>query len=118
MKKTFISLVSLVATLMFLSLSYAAPADVSYTGEIMDSQCALLGGHAKMMTKGESAKDCSMRCVGIGGKYVLFDAAKKTRYQLDDQKKAEMFAGAKVTVTGSFDPATKTIKVDTIKPAA
>jgi hypothetical protein len=118
MKNFFISALSLVTTLTFLSLSYAAPADVSYNGEIMDSQCALLGGHSKMMAKGESAKDCTIRCVGIGGKYVLFDAAKKTRYQLDDQKKAEMFAGAKVTVSGSFDPATKTIKVDTIKPAA
>ena len=96
----------------------AAPTDSTFTGEIMDSQCALLGGHAKMEKKGESAKDCTIRCVGIGGKYVLFDAAKKTRLQLDDQKKAEMFAGAKVTVTGTLDATTKTVKVATIKPVA
>jgi hypothetical protein len=29
-----------------------------------------------------------------------------------------MFAGAKVTVTGTLDAATKTIKVATIKPAS
>ena len=109
----------LAVTLLFLGVSYLTyAADDSYGGEIMDSQCALLGGHAKMMQKGESAKDCTTRCVGIGGKYVLFDAAKKTRYQLDDQKKAEMFAGAKVTVTGTLDAATKTIKIASIKPAA
>jgi hypothetical protein len=109
---------SLAATLIFLGASYAAPADASFTGQIMDSQCALLGGHEKMISKGESARDCTIRCVGIGGKYVLYDAAKKTRYQLDDQKKAEMFAGTKVTVTGTFDAASKTIKIATIKPAA
>ena len=109
---------ALAATLVFLAGSYAAQKDQSFSGQIMDSQCALLGGHAKMQQKGESAKDCTVRCVGIGGSYVLFDDAKKTRYQLDDQKKAESFAGQKVTVTGSFDTASKTIHIATIKAAS
>ena len=108
-----------IAMLAFCTVSFATPPDNTFSGEIMDSQCAILGGeHAKMQAKGENAKDCTIRCVRIGGKYVLFDAAKKMRYQLDDQKKAEMFAGAKVTVTGSFDTATKTVHVSSIKPAA
>ena len=37
---------------------------------------------------------------------------------LDDQKKAEAFAGAKVIVTGTNDAATKTIRIATIKPAS
>jgi hypothetical protein len=108
----------LAAALVFLAVSVIAQNDQSFTGEIMDSQCALLAGHSKMMAKGESAKDCTNRCVGIGGMYVLFDSSKKMRYQLDDQKKAEAFAGASVTVTGSFDSATKTIHVASIKPAS
>lgn len=97
------------------SLSIFAQGPQSYKGEIMDSQCAALGGHSIMEQKGESPKDCTNRCVGMGGRYTLFDAATKTAYQLDDPKKAAAFAGAKVTVTGTLNAATKTIKVASIK---
>ena len=107
----------LIVVLAFLTVSFAAPPDSTYSGEIMDSQCVLMGGHTTMQQKGESAKDCTIRCVGLGGRYVLFDAAKKTSYELDDQKKAQNFAGAKVTVTGSLDTSGKRIKVTLIKPA-
>lgn len=117
MKRTIVGLVGFVAMLAFLSVSYAVPAG-TFTGEIMDSQCALLGGHDKMIQKGETAKECTMRCVGLGGKYALFDTTAKKGYQLDDQKKAAKFAGAKVTVTGTLDEATKTIHVTAIKPAS
>jgi hypothetical protein len=110
--------IGLAAALVFLTVSFAAPKDESFNGEIMDSQCALLKGHEKMVQKGESAKDCSIRCVALGGKYVLFDRAKNMRYQLDDQKKAQMFTGAKVTVMGTYDTATKTIHATDIKPAS
>ena len=110
--------IGLAATLAFLTVSFAAPKDESFSGEIMDSQCALLKGHEKMVQKGENLKDCTIRCVSIGGKYVLFDRAKNMRYQLDDQKKAEQFAGAKVTVIGSYDAAIKTIHTTNIKPAS
>ncbi len=105
----------LIASLEFLTIGFAAPKDQTFTGEVMDSPCAMLGGHEKMIKAGESAKDCTIRCVGLGGKYVLFDASKKMVYQLDDQKKAERFAGAKIKVTGSYDEATKTIHVTDIK---
>jgi type 1 fimbria pilin len=114
MKRT---LMGLMAMLAFLSVSFAAPAG-TFTGEIMDSQCALLGGHDKMIQKGESPKECTVRCVSLGGKYALFDPTAKKGYQLDDQTKAAKFAGAKVTVTGTYDEATKTIHVTSIKPAS
>ena len=100
------------------SLTIFAQAPQSYKGEIMDSQCAALGGHSIMEQKGESPKDCTNRCVGMGGRYTLFDPATKTAYQLDDAKKAAAFAGAKVTVTGTLNAATKTIKVASIKAGA
>lgn len=103
---------------LFASLTVLAQGSKTFTGEIMDSQCAALGGHMIMMQKGESAKDCTIRCVKIGGKYTLFDASTKTAYVLDDQKKAEQFAGAKVKVTGTLNEATKTIKVAEIKAAS
>jgi hypothetical protein len=100
------------------SLSIFAQGPQTFKGEIIDSQCAALGGHQIMEQKGESAKDCTNRCVSMGGKYTLFDPATKTAYQLDDQKKPATFAGAKVAVTGTLNAATKTIHVETIKAAS
>jgi hypothetical protein len=100
------------------SLSIFAQGPQTYKGEIIDSQCAALGGHQIMEQKGESAKDCTNRCVNMGGKYTLFDPATKTAYQLDDQKKSAAFAGAKVTVTGTLNATTKTIHVTSIKAGA
>jgi hypothetical protein len=106
----------------------AAPKDQTFSGEIMDSQCAKDASHAMMLKKeGMGDKDpndpmakkmCTANCVKMGSKYVLFDAAKKTVYQLDDQAKPEQFAGAKVSVTGTLDKATKTIHVSDIKAAS
>jgi hypothetical protein len=119
MKKLMISFVvsaSLFAIIVALSnITLAAQKAQTFTGEIMDQQCALLGGHSAMMNQGESAKDCTNRCVKIGGKYVLYDAGTKTIYQLDDQKKSEPFAGAKAKVTGTYDSSSKTIHVSTIQ---
>jgi hypothetical protein len=108
-------IISLIASAAFLTVTLAAQKPQSFAGEIMDQQCALLGGHSAMMNQGESAKDCSTRCVSIGGKYVLYDAANKMVYQLDDQKKAQPFAGAKVKVTGTYDTSNKTIHITSIQ---
>jgi hypothetical protein len=108
-------IVSLILSSSLLTVSLAAQKAQTYAGEIMDQQCALLGGHTAMMNQGESAKDCANRCASIGGKYVLFDSANKMVYQLDDQKKAQAFAGAKVKVTGTYDTSSKTIHVANIQ---
>ena len=77
----------------------------TFTGEIMDSQCADMGSHENMM-KGEhasNAKECAIACVKKGGTYALYDPAAKKAYKLDNQNKAKNFAGQKVTVTGKLD---------------
>lgn len=66
----------------------------------------------------KTAKDCTVGCISHGAKYVLYDSATKTVYELDDQKKPEQFAGAKVMVTGTLDDSTHTIHVATIKAAS
>jgi hypothetical protein len=107
-----------VTLLMFASVGFAA--NKTYTGEIMDSACAALGSHEAMMKSNPkmTAKDCTLACVQHGSKFVLFNAATKTVYQLDDQKKPEQFAGAKVAVTGTLDESTKTIHVAKVKAAS
>jgi hypothetical protein len=107
--------------LMFVAMSFAAQSNKTYTGEIMDSACAKSGSHDAMMQKDPSmktAKDCTLGCVQHGAKFVLYDSATKTIYQLDDQKKPEQFAGAKVAVTGTLNDASKTIHVASIKAAS
>jgi len=92
-----------VVSLLYATANWATPQGTSFSGEIMDSQCAQMGSH-KMMMKAEgatNAKECSDACVKAGGKYVLYDAATKTVYQLDDQEKAKQFSGERVAVSGT-----------------
>jgi hypothetical protein len=103
------------------SISLAAPKThkgKTFSGEIMDSQCAMMGSHdpaGYKMTKTDNPKDCTLACVKMGGKFVLYDSAKKTTYALDDQEKPKEFAGQKVKVSGTYDKASKTIHVESIE---
>ncbi len=116
-----------VASVLLLGAGLTLAKDQTFTGEIYDSQCAKNGSHAMMLAKeGMAGKEndpmartmCTKNCVKMGGKYVLFDAAKKTTYELDDQQKPVDFAGQKVKVKGTFDKATKTIHVTSIEAAS
>ncbi len=72
----------------------------------MDSLCAKDGSHEQMMhdmkSMGRDKDTCSVKCIELGSKYVLFDPEKRTVYQLDDQEKAGELAGRKVRVSGSL----------------
>ncbi len=106
------------AILMFVTVASAAPTSKTYTGEIMDSSCAMMGSHEGMMKEHaniKTAKECTLGCVKMGAKFVLYDPATKTTYKLDDQKKPVRFAGEKVKVMGTYDKATETIHVVSIK---
>jgi hypothetical protein len=109
----------LIAAVLLTGICIAAPADKTYTGQIMDNECAQMGSHESMMKKEgtKDAKDCTLACIKGGGKYVLYNSATKKTYQLDDQMKPEQFAGQKVTVTGSYDSAAQAIHVTDIQSA-
>ncbi len=83
-----------------------------FTGVITDSMCA--DGDHSHMKMGPTDGECARACVEAhGAVYVLYDG--KNAYTLSDQKSPEKFAGKKVTVTGTLDAKTKTIRVDSIK---
>src|SRR5580698_9222082 len=88
-----------------------------FSGEIMDSLCAKDGTHEKMMDEmksmGRDKNTCAIKCAQLGSKYVLYDAGRKTIYGLDDQDKAEAFAGQRVRVQGTL--AKSKIKVHKIE---
>jgi hypothetical protein len=65
-----------------MGVSFAAPKDMTYSGEVMDSHCAAMGNHG-----GKDPKACTNVCVKGGASYVLYNSAQKAIYQLDDQKK-------------------------------
>jgi uncharacterized protein DUF5818 len=50
-----------------------------------------------------------------GENFVLSDSATKTRYTLDDPRKARPFEGKTVKVTGTIDIASNLIHVETIQ---
>jgi len=82
-----------------------------FTGTITDSMCS--NANHSSMRMGPTDAECTVACVlAHGALYVLFDG--KEVYTLSDQQTPEKFAGKKVTVTGTLDAKSKTIKVDSI----
>jgi hypothetical protein len=120
--------IAILGTLALVSLGLALPrpggaaadAPKVFKGEVMDDMCAKAGSHTEMQkmmkSMGNDAKTCTVECVKLGGKYVLYDGDSKTSYQLDPQDKAKEFAGQKVKVTGTSDGGT--IHVKNIEPAS
>ena len=78
----------------------------NFTGEVTDSICATSGSHDEMMAKmqrmGRDKETCTKQCAELGAKYVLYDEVSKAVYTLDDQGKAEKFAGRRVRVAGTL----------------
>jgi hypothetical protein len=120
MKRTTFTIAGSLMLLLF-SAGFAVAKDRTFHGEIMDSACAKMGSHDGMM-KGHAdikdAKGCTLGCVKGGARFVLYDAASKTVYELDDQQKPMQFAGEKVKVMGTVDKATNTIHVTDIQGAS
>jgi hypothetical protein len=107
--------VSIAASLLLVS-TIVIPKPKTFTGEIMDSQCAEMGMHG-IVNPLKTARECTIDCVRFGGRYVLYDPAVQMAYGLDDQRKTESFAGDKVEVTGTLDKITHTIHVVDIRSA-
>ena len=104
----------LVGLLVLTGLS-AAQSPQTFNGVITDDMCATKAGHAQMRM-GPTDADCVKACIAShGASYVLFDG--KDAYALSDQKTPEKFAAQKVTVVGTLDAKSKTIRVQSISAA-
>jgi hypothetical protein len=83
----------------------------TFTGIITDGMCAA-GNHSDMKM-GPTDAACATACVSShGALFVLFDGT--NAFTLSDQKAPEKLAGQKVTVTGTLNPSTRTIQVESI----
>lgn len=115
------AVLSLALLLMAYAFAKDKPKDsvVSFQGSIVDSQCAFnvhseTHSHEWMIKRGvqqaHDEKSCTLHCVkDMGGSYVL--VVKKDVYRLDDQVKAEIFAGKNVKLSGTVDAKTHTLHI-------
>ncbi len=91
-----------------------AQARRTFVGTITDSMCAA-ADHSRMKM-GPTDAECTLACIDAhGALFVLYDGT--NAYTLSDQKAPEKLAGRRVTVTGTLNPSTRTIQVDSIAAA-
>ena len=96
--------------LLTVSVFHACAAE-TFTGMITDTMC---GAKPHTMMKGRTEEECVKMC--IKGPYVYALLNGTTIMKLSDQKTPAKFAARKVTVTGTYDEKSNTIKVASIEP--
>jgi hypothetical protein len=108
MKK--ISVLVLACALLFAFSSFTFAEDGSWMGYISDEACAK--DYAK--ASGEKHAGCAKGCASKGGKWAL--AMKDGMVVLDiDKDTAEKNLGHPVTVKGTLDKASNTVKVSSVE---
>jgi hypothetical protein len=93
----------------FVSLPAAA---ADFTGFVTDTHCGEKGA-----SKDHTAA-CVEKCMKGGSKAQLFVEADKKIYDLDSFEKVKGLVGQKVTIKGSLDEKTNTIKVESAAKSA
>ena len=82
--------------LTLFTAALAMAADGTWTGWIADSKCGAKAAH-------DGARECTLKCVKEGAKYVFVNDADKKVYVVDAPEKVADHAGHHVTVTGTID---------------
>ena len=96
----------------------AAQSPSTFKGEITDEHLNCVQTPMKAVPGINDKLSCVLywaHFVQPPSKYVLYDAATKKTYQLNDQNLVQPYVAEEVKVTGKLDPATKTIQVTSIK---
>ena len=83
----------------------------TFTGVITDTMC----GAKHSMMKNQPDDECVRMCTKGSSEYALFDGTQVLK--LSDQKNSAKFAAQRVTIAGSYNEKTKTIKVTSIEAA-
>lgn len=97
-----------VTAAMLFAAALALAGDSTMTGYIADSKCGAKAAH-------EGARECTIKCVKEGAKYVFVNDADKKVYTIDAQDKVADHAGHHVTVKGTVDG--DTLKLESIDMA-
>lgn len=92
--------------LALFTAALAMAADSSLTGWIADTKCGAKAAH-------DGARECTIKCVKEGAKYVFVNDEDKKVYIIDAQDKVGDHAGHHVKVTGSVEG--DTLKLSSIE---
>jgi hypothetical protein len=104
----------LALVLLLIAATAAGQSSQTFSGAITDSVCA--DANHSRMRMGETDAECATACVEAhDAMFVLYDG--KVAFELSDQKAAAPYAGKKVTVSGTLDAKSNTIRVQSIAPA-
>ena len=103
----------ILALVLFASVAFAAAEDMTFKGWVADEACA------KDFAKAGNAehKGCATGCLSRGGGVALVSEAGFHLLDITNEKAIEKL-GMEVTVMGTLDEATNTIKVTSIKASA
>jgi len=105
---------SLLFSMLVVAALSAEPGKQTFRGVITDSMCAQ-ANHSQMQM-GPTDAECTKACIlEHGATYVLYDG--HAAYDLSDQQSPEKFAGKRVTISGTLNPKTHTIQVNSIAAA-
>jgi hypothetical protein len=103
-------------SLLLFAVAFAAPGFTegasSWTGFVTDSHCGKRGAVK------EHTADCVEKCVKGGATAQLVADADGKTYAIDGWDKVKGLMGAKVTVKGTLDEKTQTIKITSAEKAA
>lgn len=90
--------VAVASLLMAFGAALAVAATDTWSGYIADSKCGAQAAH-------EGARECTLKCVREGAKYVFVDDTGKKVYPIADrdQGKVAAHAGHHVTIKGSLE---------------
>jgi hypothetical protein len=113
-------LVQALGCLLFLlsMAQFAAAQSATFKGEITDEHLNCIQTPVKAVEGITKKEACVLYWTHFAkppSKYVLYDAATKTTYQLDDQNSVQPYVGETVQITGTLNAAAKAIYVTGIK---
>jgi hypothetical protein len=119
LKRTKIAFVpALCCLVVFLIPQFAAAQSTTFKGEITDEHLNCIQTPVKAVEGITKKEGCVLYWAHFAkpaSKYVLYDAATKTSYQLDDQNWVQPYVGETVQITGTLNAATKTIHITGVK---
>lgn len=97
---------------MVFGAAFAVAATGTWTGYIADSKCGAQAAH-------EGARECTIKCVKEGAKYVFVDDVGKKVYPIADrdQSKVGAHAGHHVTIKGALEGDTINLSSIEMAPA-
>ena len=117
-KARFVLALSCLLILLLAVVQFATAQGATFKGEITDEHLNCVQTPVKAVEGVTKKEGCVLYWAHFGkppSKFVLYDAATKTTYQLDDQNWVQPYVGETVQITGTLNAATKTIHVTGVK---